>query len=375
MERRDFLTGIGAGLGAGIAVSAAPAAVQQAGPLHNRPPRPLAMKLGCQSGPASDDHFEFLARYGVTNVAARPQVSGGRLYSTVDELLALKSMAERNKLQLDIVDPVLLPSSHIDREPNFGIMSAHSPEREREVEAFQQLIRNCARAGVPCIKYNMSILGVLRTGQVQGRGAALFGEWDAAKAHPATPLTRAGPVSEDAFWERISWFLDRVVPVANEFKVRIACHPHDPGTPPEGYQGVHRVLGTIDGLKRFVSINESPYHGLNFCQGTISENLPRPAEQIFDVIRWFGSRNKIFNVHFRNIVGGRGHFREAFPDEGDVDLFRALLTYAEIGYDGMLMPDHVPLVPGKPEAELQSFAFAYGHIRGLMQAAAHVTAG
>ena len=254
-------------------------------------------------------------------------------------------------------------------------MSAHSPEREREVEAFQQLIRNCARAGVPCIKYNMSILGVLRTGQVQGRGAALFGEWDAAKAHPATPLTRAGPVSEDAFWERISWFLDRVVPVANEFKVRIACHPHDPGTPPEGYQGVHRVLGTIDGLKRFVSINESPYHGLNFCQGTISENLPRPAEQIFDVIRWFGSRNKIFNVHFRNIVGGRGHFREAFPDEGDVDLFRALLTYAEIGYDGMLMPDHVPLVPGKPEAELQSFAFAYGHIRGLMQAAAHVTAG
>jgi len=98
-----------------------------------------------------------------------------------------------------------------------------------------------------------------------------FSAWNAAKAAPEKPLTRAGTVSEEAFWERITWFLDRVVPVAEEYKVRIACHPHDPGTPPEGYQGVHRVLGTIDGLKRFVSIRESRYHGLNFCQGTVSE--------------------------------------------------------------------------------------------------------
>jgi len=280
-------------------------------------------------------------------------------------------MAERHKLSLDILDPVMLPSSHIDRERNPAIMLADSPQRERDVEQFQQLIRNCAAAGIPCLKYNMSILGVLRTGHVQGRGGAMFGEWDAGKAAPPTPLTRAGTVSEDAFWERITWFLDRVVPVANECKVRLACHPHDPGTPPAGYQGVHRVLGTIDGLKRFVSIRESQYHGLNFCQGTVSENLPDPKTQIFDVIRWFGSRGKIFNVHFRNIVGGRGHFREAFPDEGDIDMYRALLTYHEVGYDGMLMPDHVPEVPGHPEAALQSFAFAYGHIRGLMQAAAH----
>jgi mannonate dehydratase len=129
------------------------------------------------------------------------------------------------------------------------------------------------------------------------------------------------------------------------------------------------VLGTVDGLKRFVGIRESAYHGLNFCQGTISEDLYHPAQEIFDVIRWFGMRKKIFNVHFRNIVGHRGHFREAFPDEGDVNLYKALMTYVEVGYDGMLMPDHVPVVPGHPEAEAQSFAFAYGHIRGLMQAA------
>lgn len=367
MERRELLAGLG-----WTAALASVADSAQGAPLHRQAthrPRKLPMKLGCQSGPSTDEHFAFLARYGVTHVAAGAEVSGGRLYSTAEELSALRERAERHKLTLAILDPLLLRSTSVDREAHPGIMLAQSPEREREVEAFQNQIRACAAAGVPCIKYNMSILGVLRSGRVQGRGDAMFASWDEASAHPPTPLTRAGPVNAEQFWERITWFLDHVVPVANEYKVRIACHPQDPGVGPQGYQGVDRVLGTVEGLKHFVTLNESPYHGLNFCQGTISEDLERPAEQIFDVIRWFGTRRKIFNVHFRNIVGHRGHFREAFPDEGDVNLYRAMMTYAEVGYDGMLMPDHVPIVPGHPESELQSFAFAYGHIRGLMQAA------
>jgi mannonate dehydratase len=191
-------------------------------------------------------------------------------------------------------------------------------------------------------------------------------------------------VNADAAWERITYFLDRVVPVANEYKVRIACHPQDPGVPPSGYQGVDRVLGTIDGLKKFITINESPYHGLNFCQGTISEDLQAPNTEIHDVIRYFGSRNKIFNVHFRNVRGRRDKFVETFPDEGDVNMLRAAMTYKEVGYDGMLMPDHVPVVPTGKEAvaygynyggqganddgHLESFAFAYGYIRGIIQA-------
>lgn len=374
MDRRKFIAGIGLGV---ATAGAAPALVRAREDARALPqdrwrtaPR-LKLKLGCQSGPATDEHFSFLARYGVTNICARAATSEGRIRATVAELLDLKARAERHGLSLDILDPLMLPSSHIDRERNPAIMLADSPQRDRDIEQFQMLIRNCAEAGIPCIKYNMSILGVLRTGHVAGRGGAMFGEWDALKAQPSSPLTRAGPVSEDAFWERITYFLDRVVPVANEYKVRLACHPHDPGSPPEGYQGVHRVLGTIDGLRRFVSINESPWHGLNFCQGTISENLSAPASEIYDVIRWFGTRGKIFNVHFRNIVGGRGHFREAFPDEGDINMYRALLTYHDVGYDGMIMPDHVPEVEGNREAREQSFAFAYGHIRGLMQAAEH----
>ena len=64
------------------------------------------------------------------------------------------------------------------------------------------------------------------------------------------------------------------------------------------------------------------------------------------MIRYFGTRGKIFNVHFRNIRGGFLNFQETFPDDGDVNMIRAMRVYKEIGYDGMLMPDHVPRIDG-----------------------------
>ena len=128
-----------------------------------------------------------------------------------------------------------------------------------------------------------------------------------------------------------------MVPVAEEAKVRIALHPQDPAMPKEtGFRGVHTVLGSVDGLKRFVNIVPSPYHGLNFCQGTVSEMLEKPGEQIYDVIRWFGGRGKIFNVHFRNIRGGFLKFQETLPDAGDVDMPRAPGVFRR--NDGLIMP-------------------------------------
>jgi mannonate dehydratase len=95
--------------------------------------------------------------------------------------------------------------------------------------------------------------------------------------------------------------------------------------------------------------------------------LQDPGKEIYDVIRYFGSRNKIFNVHFRNIRGRRDDFIEVFPDEGDVDFVKAIQVYKEVGYQYLLMPDHVPAAPGDPGG-LQSFAFAYGYIKALIQA-------
>jgi mannonate dehydratase len=156
------------------------------------------------------------------------------------------------------------------------------------------------------------------------------------------------------------------VPVAEEYKVKMGCHPQDPGVP-KGYRGIDAVLASPEGLKKFVSIKESPYHGLNFCQGTVSEQLEKPGEQIYDVIRYLGSRKKIFSVHFRNIEGGYLNFRESFIDNGSVDMLKAARVYKEVGYDGVLMPDHVPHVDGD-ENQMQGFAFAIGYIKALIAA-------
>ena len=144
------------------------------------------------------------------------------------------------------------------------------------------------------------------------------------------------------------------MPVAEEYKVQHGLPPaRSRHAAREGLPRRRAVLGTVDGLKRFVAIAESPYHGLNFCQGTVSEMLEKPGEQIFDVIRYFGTRKKIFNVHFRNIEGGFLNFHETFIDDGDVDMLKAMRVYKEVGYDGMMMPDHVPrskATPATPRA-------------------------
>ena len=188
------------------------------------------------------------------------------------------------------------------------------------------MIRNCAKAGIPMVKYNLTVLGVVRTHPTPGRGGAAYSTFVYEEAKQEPPLTEAGPVSADAMWERITYFLKRVVPVADQNKVKLSpCHPHDPGMPADrGYRGVHRVLGSVDGLKRFIEIEPSPYHGLNFCRNPCRRCCRSTRREIIDVIRYFGSRRKIFNVHFRNIHGRFLDFQETFPDAGDVDMVAAL---------------------------------------------------
>jgi mannonate dehydratase len=368
MNRRQLLT-------ATATVAAAQVVdIAQAAPKTTAGRRAL-MKLGCQSAPTSDQRLQFFARHSVQNICGYPTDSEKKGYYSVDDLSRLKDRCDKWKVSVDCIEAGFLASSHIDKTPRPAIMLGQSPERDKDIEAIQNMIRNCAKTGIPSIKYNMSILGVLRTDRTPGRGGTTYSTWNLLEAKESSkfaPETKAGPVSADMYWERITYFLDKVIPVANEYKVRMACHPHDPGVPPGvGFQKVDAVLGTPDGLKKFVGIQESPYHGLNFCQGTVSEMLQDPGKEIYDVIRYFGNRKKIFNVHFRNIRGHRNAFQETYPDEGDVDFVKAMMVYKEVGYPYLIMPDHVPYHPDDKGGD-QAFAFAYGYIRALIQAVDHM---
>ncbi len=314
------------------------------------------MKLGTQFPARDDDDYRVMAQLGVTHVNADPP--GNPHDWSLDELSRFRDKLAGLGLVLDMVQ-LPLASKPIAQSQSPDILTA-GPDRDAQIESICRLIERLGQAGIPAAKYNMNIIGIPRSPDEPGRGGSRNASFRWDLMDQDAPPGPAGVLDEEENWERIGYFLRAVVPVAESAKVRLACHPHDPYTPP-GYMGVTRVLGTVDGLKRFVQTEENPWHGLNFCQGTVGEMLDDPATEIFDVIRWFGERDKLFNVHFRNIRGKKLSFMETFPEEGDMDMARSIRLYAQLGYKHMVMPDHVPTVSGR-DPENTAFSFVYGYL-------------
>ena len=98
-------------------------------------------------------------------------------------------------------------------------MLGKSPERDRDIEHINIMTQNCAKTGIPAWKYNMSFLGVPRIDPTSGRGGSSYSTWKLSQLRTDTPLTRTGRVTADIAWERITYFLDRVIPVCNEYKI------------------------------------------------------------------------------------------------------------------------------------------------------------
>ena len=195
-----------------------------------------------------------------------------------------------------------------------------------------------------------------------GRGGTVLKTFDTSRMVGELDDKPAGEVSNDEVWERIQYFYERIVPVAEEYKVRLATHPDDP--PMAYYRGVEQVLNSFEGFKKFIDLVPSPYNGLLLCLGCMQE----AGEVVPDVIRYFGKRGKIFYVHFRNVIGTVPKYVEVFPDEGDGDMVANMRALKEVDFQGYLVPDHHFLVdaddPGYP---LISRAWQVGYIRGLIQ--------
>ena len=317
------------------------------------------MHVGTQHWRPTPENLSYIKRHGVDHIACWPlEVNDATM---ADDFSRAREQVEKAGLHLDVVAPPLLAGP-----PPAAILLGKDPDRDREIDYIQRLIRACAASGVPAFKYNLRVLFNVRSGLTPGRGGSSYSTWKLDEVKNDPPEPAVGQVDADAFWERISYFLDRVIPVCNEHKVRAICHPHDPGVPPSGYKGVDRVLGTVAGLKKLVSIQESPYHGLNLCLGTTAEMLQDPARELPAVVRDFGERNKIFNIHFRNIRGKRDDFMEVWQDEGDLNMIELAHVLWEVDYPYMLMPDHMPRHPDDQDGR-QGFAWGYGYIKGVLQ--------
>lgn len=330
--------------------------------------RPMKMHVGSQRRASTVTAAQFLVRHGVKHWVPSPRPSGGRTYWVPSDLYQVLDFAAANGLTVEMVALPLLGSTNIDNESRPAIMLGQSPERDQDIEDIHRCIAAMAAVGIPAFKYNMSILGVPRSAPTPGRGNSTYSTFDASQL-PAAPVTRAGIVTADQFWERINYFVQRVIPVCEQYKIQAACHPQDPGTPPGGYRGVlENVLSTPGGmgLFKFLSLYDSPYHGLNLCIGVLAEMLWDPQAEIYDITRALARTRRLFNIHLRNIRGRRDNFQEVFSDEGDINLARIVQILAEEGYPYSIDPDHEPNSPDDTGG-MQGFAHGFGYIEALIK--------
>jgi mannonate dehydratase len=251
------------------------------------------------------------------------------------------------------------------------------PARNRQLDGLKRLIRDVGRVGISAIGYYFALAGPWGMTPSRGaRGGAESLGFD-AKAIPAGGLpssevwnmvvdpTKTGyrrPIDRDELWERLDVFLQACVPVAEEAGVRLAAHPDDPPVPE--LRSNPRLLYRPEHFDDLLDLYPSTANALEFCQGTITEMLPG-VDHVYQAIEKHAQRGSIAYVHFRNVRGAVPQYQEEFVDSGDVDPVRALRTYYDCGYRGVLIPDHAPAVDcGAPwEAGM---AHAVGFLRGAI---------
>ena len=239
--------------------------------------------------------------------------------------------------------------------------------RDEEIDTACTLIENMGKLGIPVWCYEwMSQMNWMRTSVTTlGRGGALVTSYDHALMKDA-PLTPAGIVTDEQLWDSLAYFLKRVVPVAEKAGVKLAMHPDDPPLSP--IRGVARIMRSVDNYQRLLDMYPSPVNGIALCQG----NFTLMTDDLPGVIRKFGKQNKIFFAHFRDVRGTAEKYEETFHDEGKTNMLECMKAYKDIGFEGVLRPDHVPTMEGdsndNPSYSAIGRLFAIGYIKGLREA-------
>lgn len=245
-----------------------------------------------------------------------------------------------------------------------------------DMAQLKALVRHLGAVGIPLVCYNfMAGTDWIRTRvDAPERGGAKVTAFDLSEVEhariPGRPPYRSQPpesgMSRQALWDNLEAFLTEIVPVAEEAGVTLAMHPDDPPLP--ALLGNDRIMHDTAGFERLVDLVPSPANAIAFCQGTFSEmGIDIPA-----TIRRLGKH--IAYVHFRDVRGTPESFTETWQDSGQTDMVEAMRAYREIGFAGPMRPDHVPQLIGEddgiPGYTMLGRLYAYGYIRGLIQATA-----
>jgi mannonate dehydratase len=318
------------------------------------------MKLALMLPPENEDRWTLARQIGVNHAI----VSLNRVLYRIkpeqylETLAKLKATYEASGLTIAGVESHPVAAEKI----KLGL-----PGRDEEITNYCAVIEAMGKVGIPMCCYNfMAGIGWYRTKvDVPERGGALTSEFDSSIAEQRG-LTRWGKISEEKIWDNITYFLERIIPVAEKAGVKMALHPDDPPLSP--LRGIGRILVSAEAFRRVLRIVPSPVNGIAFCQA----NFQLMGEDIKSLVREFGGQGKIFFVHLRDVRGTREHFRETFHDNGPTDMAEMLKLYHEVGFRGPIRPDHAPTLAAetneRPGYAMQGKVFAIGYIKGIAQA-------
>ncbi len=316
------------------------------------------MRIGCgQFREPRPEYLHFARQYGATDVLFNnPSLPDDNGTWAQKDLVRLRMVVEQYGLKLAAIENV--PTSFYDH------IMLGGPRRDEEIENMIATIRHMARAGIPRFGYNWMPSNVWRTTPAVIRGGAVATAFD-VKEIEGYPLTHEREYTEEEMWKNLEEWIRIITPVAEEEGILLGIHPSDPPVPTLG--GIPQLFRSFEAYKRLIEIVDSPYNGIEFCQGTFAEMEDGKGEGIYEMIEYFVSRKKILYVHFRNVSGTVPEFREEFINTGHVDMHRAMRIYHAHGYDSFFIIDHVPRTSGDSAWGHRGRAFGQGYLQCLVE--------
>lgn len=314
----------------------------------------MRIALG-QFNELTEEKMLFIKQVGANDFLMNTPNLPGNAQWEYEDLIALRRQADSAGLRLMSLENV--PLRFYDQA-----MLGESG-RDSQIEHMKKTIQNMGRAGIPILGYHWMPNGVWRTPDPPPlRGGATTSWFDAAQ-HRDAPLTHGRLYTAEEMWANYCYYMERILPVAEECHVRLALHPDDPPVPTLG--GIARIFGSLEGFSRAMDTFDSPMHGLDFCMGCWSEMGGH--ENVIKAIRHFGEHDKIVYVHFRDVQGRIPCFNECFLGTGNVDPYDVMKTLHEIGFNGFMIPDHVPHLVDDSAWNHRGRALAIGYMSALLE--------
>ncbi len=269
-------------------------------------------------------------------------------------------------------------------------------KRDEDIEKIKQSIVAAGKVGLPVVEYNFyahrAMEGYFEEIDHERGGSGWTGfdfelvqtadrqyqtrpEEKGMKFKDLPPLPHEGAHTLEEMWNNITYFLKAVIPTAEKANVRLALHPNDPPAPIS--RGSQQIMATLAGWKKLITIVNSPANGITFDCGVTRELGEDPIE----VCRYFGSRDRINHVHFRNVLVMKPYERytEVWIDEGLNNMFAVMKELVKQKYTRQIYPEHPRRLDYDVEhARLTGYpggggyaAIAYnvGYTRAMLQAA------